>query len=364
MIPYGGEGSILPDVTDGYIVKDGETEYVVVVSEEESDDITLAAKELYDLFLEATGIELQFVNDSNATYSENAKYISLGNTQISKVLGKDVETLGEQGFILKTEGQSIFILGKPQGVLYGVYEFLNKTLNFETYTKDVYTLNKGVTELGCQNFDDEQIPDIEYSDDKVKFCLIGRPNVGKSSLVNAILNEDKAIVSDVAGTTRDAVDTELRYNGEEYVVIDTAGMRKRGKIYENIEKYSVLRSMKAIERANVCVLVINAEEGIIEHDKHIASYALEAGKPMVIVVNKWDTVKDTTIKKELPLLMLITLAFATTLLEGITSPGTTNIFSRSRGVLFISLFSLVFSIVYFLSYLFYINYVLFFLFCI
>ena len=162
MIPYGGEGSILPDVTDGYIVKDGETEYVVVVSEEESDDISLAAKELYDLFLEATGIELQFVNDSNATYSENAKYISLGNTQISEVLGKDVETLGEQGFILKTEGQSIFILGKPQGVLYGVYEFLNKTLNFETYTKDIYTLNKGVTELEYQNFDDEQIPDIEY----------------------------------------------------------------------------------------------------------------------------------------------------------------------------------------------------------
>ncbi len=129
-------------------------------------------------------------------------------------------------------------------------------------------------------------------DDKIKFCVIGRPNVGKSSLVNAILNEEKAIVSDVAGTTRDAVDTPFRSHDKDYVIIDTAGIRKSGKIYENIEKYSVIRAMKAIERSNVCVLVINAEEGIIEHDKHIAGYALESGKPLVIAVNKWDTVND------------------------------------------------------------------------
>ena len=136
------------------------------------------------------------------------------------------------------------------------------------------------------------IPSIEYSDEKIKFSIIGRPNVGKSSLVNALLNEEKAIVSDIAGTTRDAVDTEFRYDGKDFVVIDTAGIRKKGKVYENIEKYSVIRSMKAIERSDVCVLVINAEEGIIEHDKHIASYALDAGKPLVLVVNKWDTVND------------------------------------------------------------------------
>ena len=128
----------------------------------------------------------------------------------------------------------------------------------------------------------------ETIDDIIRFCIIGRPNVGKSSLVNALLNEEKAIVSNVAGTTRDAVDTPFVYNKKDYIAIDTAGIRKSGKIYENIEKYSVLRSMKAIERSNVCVLIINAEEGIIEHDKHIASYALEAGKPIVIVVNKWD----------------------------------------------------------------------------
>ena len=134
-------------------------------------------------------------------------------------------------------------------------------------------------------------------DNKIKFCVIGRPNVGKSSLVNAVLGEEKSIVSNIAGTTRDAIDTEFTYNQEEYVIIDTAGIRKSGKIYENIEKYSVIRAMKAIERSNVCVIVINAEEGIIEHDKHIASYALDSGKPIVLVVNKWDTVKEETISE-------------------------------------------------------------------
>ncbi len=132
----------------------------------------------------------------------------------------------------------------------------------------------------------------EEDKEVIKFAIIGRPNVGKSSLLNALLNENKAIVSDIAGTTRDAVDTPFKYDGKEFIAIDTAGIRKSGKIYENIEKYSVLRSMKAIERSDVCLLVINAEEGIIEHDKHIASYALESGKAIVIVVNKWDTVKD------------------------------------------------------------------------
>lgn len=140
---------------------------------------------------------------------------------------------------------------------------------------------------------------IEMPDHSLKFCVIGRPNVGKSSLVNAILNEERAIVSDIAGTTRDASDTKFKYNGEEYTVIDTAGMRKQGKIWESVEKYSLLRSLKAIDRSDVCVLVIDASEGIIEHDKHIASYAIEAGKGLVLVVNKWDVIpnKDVEMKK-------------------------------------------------------------------
>ena len=139
----------------------------------------------------------------------------------------------------------------------------------------------------------------EVEEDILKFSIIGRPNVGKSSLMNAILNQERSIVSNVAGTTRDAIDTRFKYNGEEFIVIDTAGMRKKGRIFESVEKYSLIRSLKAIERSNVCVLVIDAEEGIIEHDKHIASYAIEAGKGLVLVVNKWDVIenKDEQMKK-------------------------------------------------------------------
>ena len=166
---------------------------------------------------------------------------------------------------------------------------------------DYYIPVSGSHNIGMDDLMDEATSgfkksyDEEYSSDVVKFCVIGRPNVGKSSLVNAILNEERVIVSDVAGTTRDTVDTEFNYEKRPFVVIDTAGMRKKGKVYESIEKYSLLRSMKAIDRSDVCLVVINAEEGIIEHDKHIASYALEAGKALILVVNKWDTIDDKDI---------------------------------------------------------------------
>lgn len=139
----------------------------------------------------------------------------------------------------------------------------------------------------------------EYDEDIIKFSLIGRPNVGKSSLVNALLGEERVIVSDIAGTTRDAIDTPYSYDGKDYVIIDTAGMRKKGKVYETTEKYSVLRALRAIERSDVVLVVINGEEGIIEQDKKIAGYAHEAGRAIVIVVNKWDAVeKDEKTMKE------------------------------------------------------------------
>ena len=172
--------------------------------------------------------------------------------------------------------------------IYNFYE-----LGFENVIGISGEHNLGISKLLDLVTEDFQTVNKDNDDDNIiKFAIIGRPNVGKSSLTNALLNEEKAIVSNIPGTTRDAVDTPFKYDGQDFVAIDTAGIRKNGKIYEHIEKYRVLRSMKAIERCNVCVLVINAEEGIIEHDKHIASYALEAGKPMVIVVNKWDAVKD------------------------------------------------------------------------
>ena len=196
--------------------------------------------------------------------------------------------------ILKKSRKSVIVAvnkidnDKREDLIYNFYE-----LGFENVIAISGEHNIGIgnlLDLITTNF--KEVQDIEYEDNVIKFSIIGRPNVGKSSLVNALLREEKAIVSDVAGTTRDAVDTPLRYDGKDYVAIDTAGIRKSGRIYENIEKYSVLRSMKAIERSDVCVLVINAEEGIIEHDKHIAGYALEAGKAVVLVVNKWDTVND------------------------------------------------------------------------
>lgn len=140
----------------------------------------------------------------------------------------------------------------------------------------------------------ELLPEKEeeqYDDDVIKVALIGRPNVGKSSLVNAILGEERVIVSDIAGTTRDAIDTPFERDGQKYVLIDTAGMRKRGKVYESTEKYSVMRAIKAIERADVVLVVVNGEEGIIDQDKHIAGYAHDAGKASIFVVNKWDVVE-------------------------------------------------------------------------
>ena len=173
-----------------------------------------------------------------------------------------------------------------QELIYNFYE-----LGFEEVIGISATHNIGVSELLDKIVAD--MPDsVEIENDNLKFSIIGRPNVGKSSLINALLNSERAIVSDVSGTTRDAVDTDFKYNGQVYTVIDTAGMRKKGKVYESIEKYSVIRSLRAIERSDVCCVVINAEEGIIEHDKHIVSYAINAGKAVVLVVNKWDTITD------------------------------------------------------------------------
>jgi len=179
---------------------------------------------------------------------------------------------------------------------YHKYDFFE--LGFDSYVNISAEHKDGIYDLLdeiTKNFNEGT-----YEEEKgIKFSIIGRPNVGKSSLTNALLNEERVVVSDVAGTTRDAIDTPFRYNNEDFVVIDTAGMRKKGKIYENVEHYSLLRALKAIDRSDVCVLVIDAKEGIIEHDKHIAGYALESGKPVIITVNKWDVVenKDEEMKK-------------------------------------------------------------------
>lgn len=131
----------------------------------------------------------------------------------------------------------------------------------------------------------------DEDDDTIKVAIIGKPNVGKSSLINKILGEERVIVSDVAGTTRDAIDSEYEYNGQKYVFIDTAGMRRKSKIKENIEKYSIIRAVAAVERADVCIMMINAEEGITDQDTKVAGIAHEAGKAVIIAVNKWDKIE-------------------------------------------------------------------------
>ena len=131
----------------------------------------------------------------------------------------------------------------------------------------------------------------ELREDQITFSLIGRPNVGKSSLVNAILNQERVIVSDISGTTRDSIDTPFKRNNKNYLVIDTAGLKKKGKIYESIDKYSAIRALKAIERSEIVLLVIDADAGITDQDKHVIQYATDLHKAIIIVVNKWDLIE-------------------------------------------------------------------------
>lgn len=148
----------------------------------------------------------------------------------------------------------------------------------------------GIGDLLDQIINQLDLQDEETNEDEISFSIIGRPNVGKSSLTNAILGEERVIVSNIEGTTRYAIDTPFVKDGQKYRVVDTAGMRKKGKVYENIEKYSILRALTSIEKSDVILVVIDGETGIREQDKHVAGYAHEAGKGVVIVYNKWDLV--------------------------------------------------------------------------
>ena len=201
-----------------------------------------------------------------------------------------------RNMLLKSNKKVVVAINKIDNKESLMHQYDFYELGFDTYVPISSEHNTGIYELLEEVCKDFKEYDETEEDTRLKFSVIGRPNVGKSSLINALLNEDRVIVSNEAGTTRDAIDTTLKYNGEEFVLIDTAGMRKKGKVFESVEKYSLLRSLKAIDRSDICLLVLNAEEGIIEHDKHIASYALEQGKGLIIVVNKWDTVENKNTK--------------------------------------------------------------------
>ena len=191
--------------------------------------------------------------------------------------------------------------GKP------VVLVVNKVDSFEKFMNDTYEFyNLGlgdpypVSAASMLGFGDmldrvtELIPNnasADEEDTRPKVAIVGKPNVGKSSIVNRLLGEERVIVSDIAGTTRDAVDTSVKYNGKEYVFIDTAGLRRKAKVHENLERYSIVRTVGAVERADVCVIVIDAVEGISEQDAKIAGIAHNEGKGLIIAVNKWDAVE-------------------------------------------------------------------------
>lgn len=174
-----------------------------------------------------------------------------------------------------------------------VYEFYNLGMG------DILTISS-VHGLGMGDLLDEvfehfpESDDDDYDEDVIKVAVVGKPNAGKSSLINMILGEERVIVSNIPGTTRDAIDTYVEKEGQKYVFIDTAGIRRKSKINENIEKYSAIRSWTAIERADVCLILIDAEDGVTEQDSKIAGYAHDQGKASIIVVNKWDLVEKST----------------------------------------------------------------------
>ena len=281
------------------------------------------------LFNKLVGKKISIIEDTpgvtrdriygEVTY-QNKKFnlIDTGGIDISKELfNNEIKTQVEIGIL--EANKIIFVVDAKEGITSGdkeVSELLKKSgkeivvainkvdnkqaeenkydfyeLGFETYIEISGEHNRGIADL-LEEITKDFKEDYKEKEETTKICVIGRPNVGKSSLVNALLNEERLIVSDIAGTTRDSVDIPFKYNKKDYILIDTAGMRKKGKIFEKIEKYSFLRSERAIDRADICLLVINREEGIIEHDKHIAGYAIEKGKGLVIVVNKWDTVEN------------------------------------------------------------------------
>lgn len=245
--------------------------------------------------IDTGGIDLE-----NATFNENIRMqaeLAIDEADVIVFVCDGREDLTQNDYavrdmLLRTNKKVIVCLNKIDDDVHedNIYNFYE--LGFENIITVSAEHKRHIDELLDMITTDFPDYSTEPDDALIKFCVIGRPNTGKSSLVNAILGEERQIVSDIAGTTRDSNDSLFTYEKNDYLVIDTAGMRKKGKVYEMVEKYSLIRSLKAIERADVCCIVIDAETGIIEHDKHIVSYALEAGKAIVVVVNKWDTVKD------------------------------------------------------------------------
>lgn len=233
--------------------------------------------------------------------------INEADTIIMLTNGRDGVTNDDQyiaRMLQKTNKPVILAVNKIDDISLkdNIYEFYSLGLGDPIPVSGIHGIGIGdMIDKVVDSFKGGQHSDYEGM---IRFAVIGRPNVGKSSLVNAMLDQQRVIVSNIEGTTRDAIDTPFERDGKHYVAVDTAGIRKKGKVYENIEKYSVLRAMKAIDDCDVVLLVLDGTTGILEQDKHVAGYAVEAGKGVIIVYNKWDAVeKDQytmdTLKKEI-----------------------------------------------------------------
>lgn len=212
--------------------------------------------------------------------------------------GKDGLTTAdiEVGTILRRTGKKVILvvnkIDNPSKAPDTIYDFYELGLGEPIPISSANMLNIGdLLDEIVQGFPDR---DYDADEENIKLAIIGKPNVGKSSMVNALTQENRVIVSPIAGTTRDSIDTPFEFEGSDYTLIDTAGLRKRSKVYDSIEKFSVIRAIAAIERCDVCILMIDAVEGITEQDKKIAGIAHEAGKGMMIVINKWDLIEKET----------------------------------------------------------------------
>lgn len=202
----------------------------------------------------------------------------------------------EVGAILRRTGKKVILvvnkIDNPSKMPDAIYDFYELGLGEPIPISSANMLNIGdLLDEIVSGFPDK---DYEADEENIKLAIIGKPNVGKSSLVNALTKENRVIVSPIAGTTRDSIDTPFSFEGNDFTLIDTAGLRRRSKVYDSIEKFSVIRAIAAIERCDICILMIDAMEGITEQDKKIAGIAHEAGKGMMIVINKWDLVEKET----------------------------------------------------------------------
>lgn len=216
--------------------------------------------------------------------------------------GKDGLTTSDRevaNMLMRTGKKVVLLVNKIDnpGLPEDFYDFYELGLGEPIPISAVNMLNLGdVLDIIVDNFPKGE---MEEEDDAVKIAVIGKPNVGKSSLINALLGENRVIVSEIAGTTRDSIDTPFIKGDDKYILIDTAGIRRKSKVSEHIERYSVIRAIAAIERSDVCLLMIDATEGVTDQDKKIAGLAHEAGKGIIVVVNKWDLVeKETNTMKE------------------------------------------------------------------